>query len=74
VKLNIPHPHELMNSLGMTVRNPIPYLTYENGQQNIGEHLNSAGKAIYDKTKEGPSLFVVVLPENGNDIYTAVKQ
>jgi len=36
--------------------------------------LKKAGKACFDAKKKGPELIVVVLPEGGNQIYTAVKK
>ena len=38
------------------------------------QQLKRAGKACYDKKGVPPGLIVVVLPEGGNDIYTAVKK
>lgn len=38
------------------------------------QQLRKAGKACVDKKGSPPNLIVVVLPEGGNDIYTAVKK
>ena len=38
------------------------------------QQLRKAGKACVDVKKHVPTLIVVVLPEGGNQIYTAVKQ
>ena len=38
------------------------------------QQLKKAGKACVDQKKSPPNLIVVVLPEGGNDIYTAVKK
>lgn len=38
------------------------------------QQLRSVGKTFFDKTKKFPQLIVVILPEAGTDIYTAVKQ
>ncbi|KAF9055354.1 argonaute-like protein [Hymenopellis radicata] len=51
-----------------------PCLTkWENGQGVVQAQLGSAGLECRQKTGNLPQLIVVVLPENGNDIYTAVK-
>ncbi|KAF7301729.1 Argonaute-like protein [Mycena indigotica] len=52
---------------------PTPFITWENGQGRIADQLKAAGAAVAKKLKAGPNLIVVVLPEGGNDIYTAVK-
>jgi len=46
---------------------------WENGQGVISEQLKKAGKACVEKKNGPPNLIVVVLPEGGNEIYTAVK-
>ncbi|KAF8958525.1 argonaute-like protein [Flammula alnicola] len=61
-------------SVGMPVEDQRPLIFWENGSGNIGEHLKKAGKACVDAGKGPPNLIVVVLPEGGNQIYTAVKQ
>jgi eukaryotic translation initiation factor 2C len=60
-------------SVGMRVEDNRPLIFFENGQGNIGEQLKKAGKACVDAKKSPPNLIVVVLPEGGNQIYTAVK-
>ncbi|EEB94669.1 hypothetical protein MPER_06481 [Moniliophthora perniciosa FA553] len=54
-----------------------PLVFWENGQGCIANQLYSAGvramKAGVKGKKVGPNLIVVVLPEDGNEIYTAVK-
>ena len=52
---------------------PTPFIFWENGQGRIADQLKAAGAACAQKMKAGPNLMVVVLPEGGNDIYTAVK-
>lgn len=42
--------------------------------KHIFQHLETAGRALYAETKKPPSLFLVILPDGGNDIYTQVKQ
>jgi hypothetical protein len=38
------------------------------------QQLKRAGKACVDQKGSPPNLMVVVLPEGGNDIYSAVKK
>ncbi|KAE9399799.1 argonaute-like protein [Gymnopus androsaceus JB14] len=52
---------------------PTSVILWQNGQGDIEAQLRAAGKAVVDKYKGGPNLIVVVLPEGGNEIYTAVK-
>ncbi|KAF7292384.1 Argonaute-like protein [Mycena chlorophos] len=52
---------------------PTPFVFWENGQGRIADQLKAAGAAVAKQLKAGPNLMVVVLPEGGNDIYTAVK-
>ncbi|KAJ7127554.1 argonaute-like protein [Mycena crocata] len=60
---------------GMTVRNANPIIRRINGQSNISKELQAAGAACVEKNKvKSPSLFVVILPEGGNHLYTIVKQ
>ncbi|KAJ7918211.1 argonaute-like protein [Mycena leptocephala] len=60
-------------STGMKVTHPEPIVRGINGQGNIPEQLRAAGAACFEQKKVGPTLFVVILPEGGNDIYTMVK-
>ncbi|KAG6816930.1 hypothetical protein H0H87_001632 [Tephrocybe sp. NHM501043] len=57
--------------------NYTPVIMWQNGQGRIEDQLRGAGLAVRDRpgnvTKSPPNLIVVVLPEGGNDIYTAVK-
>ncbi|KAF8266859.1 argonaute-like protein [Lactarius quietus] len=54
--------------------NPLPTLIkWESGQGNIGQQLRAAGAECQRRAKILPSLIVVVLPDGGNDIYSAVK-
>jgi len=46
---------------------------YFNGQGRVRELLRSVGAECITKYGAPPSLFVVVLPEGGNEIYTEVK-
>lgn len=40
----------------------------------LRQQLRAAGQAVQAKSGGPPNLIVVILPEGGNDIYTAVKQ
>ncbi|KAL0949487.1 hypothetical protein HGRIS_009541 [Hohenbuehelia grisea] len=61
--------------VGITIGETDPTYKYENGQGRIADQLKSAGNECRIKHggKVGPRLIVVILPEGGNDIYTAVK-
>ncbi|KAF9247291.1 argonaute-like protein [Melanogaster broomeanus] len=59
--------------VGIKINDTAPLVTWQNGQGRIGEQLRAAGNECFQKTKQRPTLIVVVLPDNGNDIYTAVK-
>ncbi|KAJ3505889.1 hypothetical protein NLJ89_g7177 [Agrocybe chaxingu] len=48
-------------------------LKYFNGQGRVRDLLRSAGAEWISKAQKPPELFVVVLPEGGNEIYTEVK-
>ncbi|KAE9402873.1 hypothetical protein BT96DRAFT_936778 [Gymnopus androsaceus JB14] len=54
---------------------PTSVILWQNGQGDIQAQLHAAGKAVVDKYDGGlgPNLIVVVLPEGGNQIFTAVK-
>jgi len=59
---------------GMTVQDPQPAITYQNGQGNISQQLRAVGAECAKAKGGGPNLVVVILPgDSGNDIYTAVK-
>ncbi|KAH9045384.1 argonaute-like protein [Lactarius pseudohatsudake] len=60
-------------AVGISI-NPQPALIkWESGQGNISEQLRAAGGECHRRTRNLPTLVVVVLPEGGNDIYSAVK-
>ncbi|KAF8266852.1 argonaute-like protein [Lactarius quietus] len=60
-------------AVGISI-NPQPALIkWESGQGNIGQQLRAAGAECQRRAKTLPSLIVVVLPDGGNDIYSAVK-
>ncbi|KAK7042157.1 protein argonaute-2 [Favolaschia claudopus] len=58
---------------GMTVTNRDPIVKRINGQSKIPPQLQAAGADCFAKYKLPPTLFVVILPEGGNDLYTIVK-
>ncbi|KAJ7878523.1 argonaute-like protein [Mycena olivaceomarginata] len=62
-----------MRSTGITITDPAPVVRRINGQGNIIQELQAAGAACYQQKKVPPTLFVVVIPEGGNDLYTIVK-
>ena len=53
---------------------PTNIVRYVNGQGNIRDQLRSVGSECIAKHQHPPNLYVIILPEGGNDIYTAVKQ
>ncbi|KAG6333722.1 hypothetical protein ID866_5365 [Astraeus odoratus] len=59
--------------VGMRVNDTSPLVTWQNGQGRIAEQLRTAGIECFQKFNQRPTLIVVVLPDNANDIYTAVK-
>ncbi|KAJ2912725.1 hypothetical protein MD484_g7689, partial [Candolleomyces efflorescens] len=60
-------------NLGMTFAHADPLIRYENGNGDVVAQLRTAGKMVFDRTRAGPSLFVVVLPDMGDEIYSSVK-
>ncbi|KAH9179682.1 argonaute-like protein [Lactarius sanguifluus] len=60
-------------AIGISI-NPRPALIkWESVQGNVGQQLRAAGGECQRRTKNLPTLVVVVLPEGSNDIYSAVK-
>ncbi|KAG6909899.1 hypothetical protein DXG01_014713 [Tephrocybe rancida] len=66
-------------AVGMTVEEENPLIKWENPHGRVADQLRAAGAGVAQKaTSErrrpgGPNLIVVVLPDGGNEIYTAVK-
>ncbi|KAF7366306.1 Protein argonaute-2 [Mycena sanguinolenta] len=60
-------------STGMTVTHQLPTVRRVNPQSKIPDQLQLAGTACYQQYGVAPTLFTVILPEGGNDIYTIVK-
>lgn len=53
---------------------PTSYVKYASPQSRVREVLRKLGGEIYSRTKRSPAIFIVILPEGGNEIYTEVKQ
>ncbi|KAI6012273.1 hypothetical protein EDC04DRAFT_2523558, partial [Pisolithus marmoratus] len=58
----------------MRVSDTNPMVTWQNGQGRIADQLCQAGNECFQRTQQRPTLIVVILPDNANDICTAVKQ
>ncbi|KAI6034268.1 argonaute-like protein [Pisolithus microcarpus] len=59
--------------VGIRVNDTNPMVTWQNGQGRIADQLRQVGNECFQRTQQRPTLIVVILPENANDIYTAVK-
>ncbi|PCH41081.1 Piwi-domain-containing protein [Wolfiporia cocos MD-104 SS10] len=66
---------EAARNTGITFVEQDPVVRWENGQGRIADQLRNAGQACNTKNRNAgfPDLMVVILPEGGADIYTAVK-
>ncbi|KAG5649009.1 hypothetical protein DXG03_000358 [Asterophora parasitica] len=53
--------------------NYTPLVKWENGQGKIDDQLRAVGGEVVRRHGKPPNLIVVILPEGGSDIYTAVK-
>ncbi|KAJ3796816.1 argonaute-like protein [Lentinula aff. detonsa] len=60
------------HDVGMSMT-PTPIVAWENGQGDIAQQLRDTGSKVFTRYRQYPKLIVVVLPEGGNEIYTAVK-
>ncbi|CAK5272548.1 unnamed protein product [Mycena citricolor] len=60
-------------STGIKMQHKKPWQQMVNPQGDIPQLLREAGKKCFDQFKAPPTLFVVILPDFGNDIYTTVK-
>lgn len=58
--------------VGMSL-DPTEVIRYYSGQGKIRDLLKSVGMECISKLGGPPNLFVVILPEGGNEIYTEVK-
>ncbi|PBL02679.1 argonaute-like protein [Armillaria gallica] len=58
--------------VGMVIKPPAVTI-WQNGQGTVQSHLQTAGLKCKQAVGAFPSLIVVILPEHGDDIYTAVK-
>jgi eukaryotic translation initiation factor 2C len=61
------------NEYGMVVLDNQPDITWENPHANVIEVMKAAGRNCIARYKEPPALIVVILPEDGNRIWQAVK-
>lgn len=59
--------------VGIRINDTNPMVTWQNGQGRIADQLRQVGNECFQRTQQRPTLIVVILPENANDIYTAVK-
>ncbi|RDB20713.1 Protein argonaute-2 [Hypsizygus marmoreus] len=59
--------------LGIPVHDRAPLRNWVNGQGDIEEHFKQVGAEVKRTRGELPNLLFVVLPENGDDIWTKVK-
>ncbi|KAI0248860.1 Piwi domain-containing protein [Lactifluus subvellereus] len=60
-------------AVGISINHQPAVMRWESGQANIGRQLRAACEECQRFSKSLPTLIVVVLPDGGNDIYTAVK-
>ncbi|TFK75842.1 argonaute-like protein [Pluteus cervinus] len=49
------------------------FIRWANAQGAVTQQLNTSVSQCYNVTKKVPQLIVIILPEGGDDIYTAVK-
>jgi len=60
-------------TVGMNVYDKNPIIRWEQGQGDIGAQIRAAGSECVRVKKSPPNLVVVILPDNGDDIYKSVK-
>ncbi|PPQ91938.1 hypothetical protein CVT25_000981 [Psilocybe cyanescens] len=60
-------------SVGVVVENENPMVKYEHPQGRVHDQLRAAGIECNQKMGGLPTLMMVILPEGGNELYTAVK-
>ncbi|KAI9448012.1 Piwi-domain-containing protein [Lactarius indigo] len=60
-------------AVGISIHPRPAVIKWESGQGNISQQLRIASDECQRLTTSLPTLIVVVLPEGGNDIYSAVK-
>ncbi|KAF7330092.1 Argonaute-like protein [Mycena kentingensis (nom. inval.)] len=59
---------------GMVFKDPKPVVQRKNPHDGLFDRLTDVGKEVFRlKNKAAPALFVVILPQGGNDVYTNVK-
>ncbi|QRV72427.1 argonaute-like protein [Ceratobasidium sp. AG-Ba] len=60
--------------LGIKGLSPNPPISYPPAQSlDVHNHLQAAGNAVYNATKQAPSLLLIIMPDNSNDLYQAIK-
>ncbi|KAJ7141526.1 argonaute-like protein, partial [Mycena filopes] len=57
----------------INVLDPSPIIRHINGQGDIAKEMQRAGADCSSQKAKAPSLFVAILPNHGDDIYTMVK-
>ncbi|KAH9062680.1 argonaute-like protein [Lactarius vividus] len=60
-------------TVGISINSQPTLIKWESRQGNIGHQLRAASDECQRRTMNLPTLVIVVLPEGGNDIYSAVK-
>ncbi|KAI9429439.1 Piwi domain-containing protein [Lactarius psammicola] len=60
-------------AVGISINRSPARVKWESGQGNIARQLRDACEECRRSTRTLPELIVVVLPDGGNDIYTAIK-
>ncbi|QRV72448.1 argonaute-like protein [Ceratobasidium sp. AG-Ba] len=62
------------DSLGIKGLSHNPPISYPPAESlSVQNHLHAAGDAVYNTTKRAPSLIVIIMPNNSNDLYQAIK-
>ncbi|QRV87347.1 argonaute-like protein [Ceratobasidium sp. AG-Ba] len=62
------------DSLGIKGLSHNPPISYPPAESvHVHNHLEAAGNAVYNATKQPPSLIVIIMPDNSNDLYQAIK-
>jgi len=64
---------KVCQDVSITVQDANPIMQWLNGQGNIRDQLRTLGRASMEQKKKPPTFIVVILPDQGNDIYDRVK-
>ncbi|EIW82123.1 argonaute-like protein [Coniophora puteana RWD-64-598 SS2] len=59
--------------VGIQVHDQNPIIQWQNAQGHVADQLRRVGQLCRQQKGKPPQLIVVILPDGGNDIYTAVK-